>query len=121
MTFFSNIAIANSLSASDAKSLYESGCSKVIDLRCAPCQSARPVEEMVVRRLENYRIGYDQFPIDGITLDNERLSDFRSTLMHTDEEVVIVSDIPAEIAREIYLQREATVGPEPVEPLQAVA
>lgn len=121
MSQFPNIAVANTLTADDAKAIYESGFARVVDLRCAPCLSSRPVEEPIVRRLENYRIAYTQLALDGEPTRSDRLSDFKVFVSDTDENILVVTDIPSEIARDIYLQSDSDLESLKHEPMLAVA
>lgn len=111
----STITIASSLSIDELKDIKSFGHACVIDLRRDETGQAKPIEEVVLKRLRNIWIGYEQMPTDleAMTIRHENtlfqtLCDQKgSTLVLTNQIAKLASfcmdlDIPF-ISSELFL------------------
>ncbi len=97
----------------------------VIDLRRCENGRAFPIEETVLRRLKNFRVGLDQSPTDLLGATSRQENELYRTITENGHNVLVVTDQPAAVARFCqqldipFVSRELYLVEEPHEYLDA--
>ena len=71
---------------------------RVIDLRRCEDEKCRPIEEVILKRLKNHFISYEQMPLDMNTSDEGSEAHFVKTMEHYKGDILVITDQVSQMA-----------------------
>ena len=92
------ITLAESLNCMDIPPIGAFAHTKVLDLRCMPDGTARPIEEPVLKRLRNHFVEYEQLPMILNETGPCQEVHLCETIREQGEGVLVLSDDTAQVA-----------------------
>lgn len=120
------VTIASNLSLAQVADVGKFNQAHVLDLRFCEANQPRPIEEVILKRLSNIRVGYEQMPLDTKAMSRRQenqlfnmLCEQRGNILVLTDQVAGVANFCAELdipylSTELYLV-ETGAGTKPVQ------
>ena len=93
------ITIGSDLSREEITGLTDFPYVAVLDLRRCEKDGPRPIEEMTLRRLANFRVPYQQTPMSMRTPNRRKENELFSSITEQRGNVLVLTDEPVQVAR----------------------
>lgn len=93
------VTIGSDLSREEISGLTNFPYVAVLDLRRSDNNGPRPIEEMTLRRLANFRVSYHQTPMNLRTPDRRRENELYLSITEKRGNVLVLTDEPVQVAR----------------------
>lgn len=93
------VTIGSDLSREEINNLTNFPYVSVLDLRRCDQNGPRPIEEMTLRRLANFRVSYHQTPMSLRVPDRRRENELFLNITEKRGNVLVLTDEPVQVAR----------------------